>query len=103
MQGEHVLDVVAVRHIGVRRFHGAVDRLDVADEHKDAACKDEQHSDDAENADAIKTNEEVWSVCVSASSLPEKRTVGRSITHMHEGEALRRWLEVYRSENSSSV
>lgn len=55
----HVLDVIAVCHIGVRRFHGAVDRLDVADEHEDAAGKDEQHSNNAENADAVKADEEV--------------------------------------------
>lgn len=59
MWGSHVLDVVAVGHVGVWRLHRAVDRLDVVHEDKDAAGEDQQHRDDAKDADGIEAKEEV--------------------------------------------
>lgn len=59
MWGGHVLDVVAVGHVGVWGFHGAVDRLDVAHKDKDAAGKDQQHGNDAKDADGVEAKEKV--------------------------------------------
>jgi hypothetical protein len=59
-----VLDVVAVRKgLGLRRAlegHEVVDGADVVDHHEDGAREDEQEPDDAESADSIEEDEEVW-------------------------------------------
>jgi hypothetical protein len=59
-----VLDVVAVRKgLGLGRAlegHEVVDGADVVDHHEDGAREDEQEPDDAESADSIEEDEEVW-------------------------------------------
>ena len=53
-------DVVAVSHVDVG-CGGVIDGFDVVDEDKDAARKDEHHGDDAEGADGIEAQEDVYS------------------------------------------
>ena len=46
-----------------------IDGIDVVDKDKDAARKDEHHGDDAESADGIEPDEEVYGEWLFASDL----------------------------------
>jgi hypothetical protein len=65
MGGWDVRDVVAVEHtscagrVGFLSYQEIVDSLNIVDHCHDATCEHEQTSDDRENANDVKTNEDI--------------------------------------------
>lgn len=55
-----ILDVIAVSHVGITGiFHKMVDGLNIRHEHEDAACKHQNHGDDAQGPDGVESDEEI--------------------------------------------